>query len=125
MFDHISIGVKTLARSRTFYDAALVPLGYRRLSDTDTSLGYGKEKIGLWVAEVEHPVIADLKSGLHFCFVAPSAAAVDEFYAGAIAAGGLDNGPPGVRPEYATFYYAAFVIDPDGYRLEAFFHMPE
>lgn len=125
MFDHVSIGVTNLARSRRFYDAILIPLGYDRLSDTDRMLGYGRDKISLWVAEVDHPVVADLKSGLHFCFVAPSASAVDAFHAGGIAEGGEDNGPPGVRPEYATFYYAAFVIDPDGYRLEAFFHLPE
>lgn len=125
MFDHVSIGVKTLAVARAFYDAALIPLGYERLSDTDTALGYGRDKISLWVMEVEHPVVPDLKSGLHFCFIAPTATAVDAFYAGGIANGGKDNGPPGVRPEYATFYYAGFVIDPDGYRLEAFFHLPE
>ena len=125
MFDHISIGVKNLAVARAFYDAALTPLGYERLSDTDTMLGYGRDRISLWVAKVDNPVVADLTSGLHFCFVAPSSAAVDAFHAGGMAEGGTDNGPPGVRPEYATFYYAAFVIDPDGYRLEAFFHMPE
>jgi catechol 2,3-dioxygenase-like lactoylglutathione lyase family enzyme len=125
MFEHISIGVRDLAVARSFYDAALTPLGYDRLSDTEKMLGYGRGKISLWIAEVEHPVVPDLKSGLHFCFIAPSAAAVDAFHAGGTANGGQDNGPPGVRPEYATFYYAAFVIDPDGYRLEAFFHMPE
>jgi catechol 2,3-dioxygenase-like lactoylglutathione lyase family enzyme len=125
MFDHVSLGVKAIDRARAFYDAALIPLGYDRLSDTDKSLGYGRDKVMLWINEVEHPVIPDMKSGLHFCFIAPSAAAVDAFHAEGISHGGQDNGAPGIRPEYATFYYAAFVIDPDGYRLEAFYHMPE
>jgi catechol 2,3-dioxygenase-like lactoylglutathione lyase family enzyme len=125
MFDHISIGVRSLDQSKLFYDAALAPLGYERQSEMARMAGYGDEKATFWIAEVEHPVIADMKSGLHFCFAAPSKEAVEAFYAGGMANGGLDNGPPGVRPEYARFYYAAFIIDPDGYRLEAFFHMPE
>ena len=125
MFDHMSIGVKDLARSRGFYDSALGALGYERLSNWDNIMGYGEERARFWVAEVEHPVPADRQSGLHFCFIAPTKAAVDAFYAAGLANGGEDNGPPGVRPEYGQFYYAAFIIDPDGYRLEAFFHLGE
>ncbi|ABC90071.1 probable lactoylglutathione lyase protein [Rhizobium etli CFN 42] len=125
MFDHISIGVKDLERARRFYDAALAPLGYERLSNSDGMIGYGPEQVGLWVMQVAHPVVADMQSGLHFCFVAPNEAAVDAFYAAAIASGGTDNGEPGIRPDYGRFYYAAFVIDPDGYRLEAYFNKGE
>jgi catechol 2,3-dioxygenase-like lactoylglutathione lyase family enzyme len=125
MFDHISIGVKTLERSQQFYDATLAPLGYDRLSNFGRTVGYGAERAAFWVAEVEHPVPADRKSGLHFCFVAPSKDAVDAFYAAGLANGGEDNGAPGIRPDYSQFYYAAFMIDPDGYRLEAYFRVPE
>lgn len=125
MFDHVSLGVKDLDRARRFYDAALTPLGYERLSNSDNMIGYGPERVGLWVMQVEQPVIADLRSGLHFCFVAPDEAAVDAFHAAAVASGGTDNGEPGIRPDYGRFYYAAFIIDPDGYRLEAYFHKAE
>lgn len=125
MFDHISVGVKDLLHSRRFYDAALTPLGYECQSEMGKMAGYGESRGTFWLAEVERPVPADMKSGLHFCFIAPSVEAVQAFYDGGMANGGTDNGPPGVRPEYAQFYYAAFIIDPDGYRLEAFFHMPE
>jgi hypothetical protein len=67
------------------------------------------------------PVRADEKSGLYFCFEAPEAAAVDAFHAAALRAGGRDNGAPGLRPIYAPDYYAAFIIDPDGYRIEAYY----
>ena len=125
MFDHMSIGVKSLERARDFYDAALAPLGYDRLSNLDNTIGYGSERARFWVSQVERPVPADRESGLHFCFVAPSKEAVDAFYAAGMAKGGEDNGKPGVRPDYGQFYYAAYIIDPDGYRLEAYFHMAE
>ncbi len=125
MFDHISIGVKNLATAQKFYDAALAPLGYERLSNFDGTIGYGADRAQFWVNEVERPVPADRGSGLHFCFVAPSQAAVDGFHAAGIANGGEDNGQPGIRPDYSQFYYAAFVIDPDGYRLEAYFQTGE
>lgn len=73
----------------------------------------------LAIAEVERPVPPDFKSGLHFCVATPSREAVDAFYASGMANGGEDNGPPGIRPQYSNSYYAAFIIDPDGYRLEA------
>ena len=120
MFDHVSIGVHDLARSRRFYDAALGPLGYKCLSEGEDSLGYGQEQVALWVSAVARPVTADPQSGLHFCFTAPSRESVDAFHAAALATGGRDNGAPGLRADYGPDYYAAFAIDPDGYRLEAY-----
>lgn len=120
MLDHVSIGVRDVAASRKFYDAALKPLGYECLAPGKDSAGYGAGKaIHFWLGETEHPVKADMRSGLHFSFVAESRKAVDAFHAAAIKSGGKDNGKPGVRADYSENYYAAFVIDPDGYRIEA------
>jgi catechol 2,3-dioxygenase-like lactoylglutathione lyase family enzyme len=123
MIAHMSIGVRDIDRSKRFYDAALEPLGYRcvRAARTATGYGYGAETIAFWVMLAEHPIAPDEKSGLHVCFAAPSAAAVEAFHAAALRSGGQDNGRPGLRPLYAPDYYAAFVIDPDGYRIEAYF----
>ena len=120
MFDHISIGVSDIGRSKSFYDAALTPLGYRRLRESESSLGYGTDKVSLWLLKSERPVQADPQSGLHFAFTAPDVRSVGEFYIAALDAGGVDNGAPGERLEYAPGYYAAYVLDPDGYRLEAY-----
>jgi catechol 2,3-dioxygenase-like lactoylglutathione lyase family enzyme len=120
---HLSIGVKDIDRSKRFYDAALAPLGYKCIRPAKTLIGYGygADIVSLWVALAERPVMADEKSGLHICFAAPNAAAVDAFYEVALRSGGQDNGAPGLRPHYSPDYYAAFIIDPDGYRLEAYF----
>jgi catechol 2,3-dioxygenase-like lactoylglutathione lyase family enzyme len=120
MLDHLSIGVRDLAHAKRFYDAALAPLGYQCLSAGEGSLDYGDAAVALWISAVERPVPPDDKSGLHFCFAASTRQSVDAFHAAALAAGGKDNGKPGVRPNYGISYYAAFVIDPDGYRIEAY-----
>ncbi|WP_088343758.1 MULTISPECIES: VOC family protein [Rhodomicrobium] len=120
MFSHISIGVADPQRSKLFYNAALEPLGYTLLSDSPGALGYGEDDVMLWILKAEHPVPADPKSGLHFCFDAPDSKSVDAFHAAGLASGGTDNGKPGIRPDYSDSYYAAFLIDPDGYRLEAY-----
>lgn len=120
MFDHISIGVRDATSSKRFYDAVLSLLGYTCLSEAPGSLGYGAETIALWINEAPRPVPADKESGLHFCFAAPTRGAVADFHAAALRAGGKDNGAPGPRADYGEDYYAAFVIDPDGYRLEAY-----
>ncbi len=120
MINHVSIGVRDVARSGKFYDAALAPLGYRRLSDGETSLGYGNGTVALWVQKSDSPVPADMASGLHFCFDAPTRQAVAAFHRAALAAGGRDNGAAGLRADYGDNYYAGFVVDPDGYRLEAY-----
>jgi catechol 2,3-dioxygenase-like lactoylglutathione lyase family enzyme len=120
MLNHVSIGVRDIARTRRFYDAALKPLGYSALSESATSLGYGKDAVALWILAADKPVPADTASGLHFCFDAPTRKSVAAFHAGALGAGGQDNGKPGLRADYGANYYAAFVVDPDGYRIEAY-----
>jgi len=119
MIDHVSIGVRDIARARRFYDAALSALGYSCRSPGGTSLGYGRDREDFWVLAAEKPVPADKSSGLHLCFKADSREAVDAFHAAAVKSGGKDNGRPGLRADYGGGYYAAFVVDPDGYRLEA------
>ena len=123
MIAHISIGVKDIDRSKRFYDTALEPLGYKCLRAARTLLGYGygRDSIAFWVVSAERPVPPDETSGLHFCFAAPNTDAVDAFHAVALRAGGQDNGAPGLRPEYSPDYYAAFIVDPDGYRIEAYY----
>ncbi len=120
MLNHISIGVRDIAKTKGFYDAALKPLGFKCLHDAPGSLGYGADRVVLWISSSERPVPADARSGLHFCFDAPTRKSVDAFHAAALRAGGRDNGLPGLRADYGANYYAAFVIDPDGYRLEAY-----
>lgn len=121
MIDHISIGVRNVATSKRFYDAALQPLGYKCLSEAPGSLGYGAKAPALWINAAERPVPADSRSGLHFCFCAPSRRSVEAFHAAGLACGGSDNGRPGLRADYGAGYYAAYLVDPDGYRLEAYF----
>jgi len=122
MFDHISLRVKDLHRSRAFFDRALAPLEVKVIVDMPVSaknpvpvLAYGEGlRAYFWLAQ------ADPVSGpLHISFAAETRAQVDAFYEAAIAAGGKDNGRPGVRPHYGPTYYGAFVIDPDGHNIEA------
>jgi catechol 2,3-dioxygenase-like lactoylglutathione lyase family enzyme len=124
MINHVSIGVSDIAKAKAFYDAVLRPLGYTCLSSGDTSLGYGKDSVVLWISHTKSPVKADPASGLHFCFDAPNRGSVDAFHKAALASGGRDNGKPGLRADYGDNYYAAFVIDPEGYRLEAYCGRP-
>jgi catechol 2,3-dioxygenase-like lactoylglutathione lyase family enzyme len=119
MIDHISIGVRDIAVSKRFYDAALTPLGYTCLSESNDSLGYGGQEVALWIGATEHPIPPDDRSGLHVCFTAPARVSVDAFHAAALGTGGRDNGRPGLRADYGRDYYAAFVVDPDGHRIEA------
>lgn len=127
MIDHVSVGVADLDRARRFYDMVLATLGYRRVMDVPDACGYGGDTchpvfwIGLAPAAATAPVTA---RGSHIAFVAPDRAAVEAFYRAALAEGAVDNGPPGLRPHYHSNYYAAFVIDPDGHKLEAVCHKP-
>lgn len=124
MINHVSIGVRDIARAKAFYDAVLKPLGYACLSSNETSLGYGCDAVGFWIGVAKKPVAANAQSGLHFCFTAPTRKSVDAFHKAAITAGGSDNGLPGLRADYGANYYAAFAVDPDGYRVEAYCDKP-
>jgi catechol 2,3-dioxygenase-like lactoylglutathione lyase family enzyme len=120
MIDHVSIGVRDIAKAKAFYDAALKPIGYACLSSSKGSHGYGKDQAAFWINATPSPVPPEPGSGLHFCFTAPTRKSVDAFHQAAIRHGGSDNGKPGLRADYGTNYYAAFVVDPDGYRIEAY-----
>ncbi len=121
MIDHISIGVRNVAASKRFYDAALQPLGYKCLSESPGSLGYGAKAPALWISATDQPLAPDSRSGLHFCFCAPNRKSVDAFHAAGLTTGGRDNGAPGLRADYGAGYYAGYLVDPDGYRIEAYF----
>ncbi len=125
MINHVSIGVRNIAASKAFYDASFEPLGYSCLSSGESSLGYGKDSVEFWLGSSTDPVLEHRESGLHFCFDAASRKMVDAFYAAALSSGGRDNGKPGLRDAYGPNYYAAFVIDPDGFRIEAYCSAPE
>lgn len=125
MLDHISLGVSNLAQMKAFYDAILAPLGYQRLWETPVGAGYGRTRIDDDFAlfqPAEPPPLLAAGPGFHVAFTAPSRAAVDAFHAAALANGGQDEGPPGPRVAYGSGYYAAFVRDPDGHKLEAVYH---
>ena len=119
MIDHISIGVRDLAAGAKFYDAALLPLGYTKLVVRDTTIGYGKQYPDFWLNERRAMVPVDRDTGTHICLRAPSAEAITAFYDAAMSAGAASDGPPGPRPEYTDGYFAAFIRDPDGNRIEA------
>jgi catechol 2,3-dioxygenase-like lactoylglutathione lyase family enzyme len=119
MFDHIGIPVSDLAASRAFYTAALAPLGVVVTMDVGAAVALGKAgRPQFWLGTNSAP-----SSPVHVAFAADRAE-VDAFYAAAMAAGGRDNGPPGLRPHYHPNYYAAFVLDPDGHNIEAVCHTP-
>ena len=121
MLDHVTIGVSDLARSKQFYDRALEPLGISRLyAEDDRFAGYGVHpKAFFWIG-----ARAGSKTGAHIAFTATDRATVDRFFEAAISAGATDNGSPGLRPHYHANYYGAFVLDPDGYNIEAVCHLP-
>jgi catechol 2,3-dioxygenase-like lactoylglutathione lyase family enzyme len=128
MLDHVSLGVTDLERSRRFYDAVLRPLGLVRIVDfQQRGSDYGAMP-GQFGVELTITVEADGAPripGLHVCFRAPDRFAVRAFHAAALEAAGRDDGAPGLRSQYHAGYYAAFVLDPDGHRIEAVCHAPE
>jgi catechol 2,3-dioxygenase-like lactoylglutathione lyase family enzyme len=123
MIDHLSLPVRDIARAALFYDAALAPLGLRRLMEFPGAIGYGADHPGFWIGEGQG-AIARPGAGLHVAFAAPDRASVDAFHAAGLAAGGRDDGAPGLRPRYHADYYGAFLIDPDGFKVEAVCHRP-
>jgi len=122
MLHHCSFGVTDLARSAGFYDAVLAPLGYLRVFTLQKAIGYGYPGGGDKFAI--RPQLSVIVPGecFHVAFSAPSHEAVDAFYRAALEHGGQDNGGSGLHPEHGKDYYAAFVFDPDGYRIEAVIH---
>ncbi|HXC91520.1 MAG TPA: VOC family protein [Stellaceae bacterium] len=120
MLGHMSFGVEKLTVAAAFYDEVLAPLGYVRLWTKPHAVGFGErgggDKLALFVKPGE---AAPPGAGFHVAFKAPSRDAVDAFHAAALRAGGVDCGEPGLRPQYGATYYAAFVFDLDGHKLEA------
>lgn len=128
--DHVSVGVKNMAQSRRFYDAALEPLGMRGVMPVEINgalvgVGYGVQAPEFWIQFPINAQPATMGNGVHIAFTAPSRAAVDAFYLAALANGGTEDGGPGLRTEYHPSYYGAFVRDPDGNKIEACHHASE
>lgn len=127
MLDHVSITVSDMDRAARFYDAVIGALGYPCVWRTANAIGYGHRNRPnddghtYLTIRVNGAVVADRR---HWCLRAPDRLAVDRFHAAGLAAGGHDDGPPGLRPAYHEAYYAAFLCDPDGNRIEAVCHQP-
>jgi len=116
MYDHIGLRVRDLAASARFYRAALAALGHEQTASDATSAGFGSAgSTGLWLAQT--PRVGE--RGAHLAFRAASRVAVESFYKEGLAAGGRDNGAPGLRADYGPTYFAAFLVDPDGNNVEA------
>ena len=120
MIDHTGVGVSDIGKSKAFYRAALAPLGYAVLMEFEDAAGLGvAPKPDFWIGTADAAI-----APVHVAFAAASRKDVDAFYRAAIAAGGKDNGAPGLRPHYHANYYGAFVLDPDGHNVEAVCHGP-
>jgi catechol 2,3-dioxygenase-like lactoylglutathione lyase family enzyme len=121
VIDHVSVGVSDLARSREFYRRALTPLGFAEIGRWRE----GAQEVAFGLEEADDFAISaayGTGTPIHVAFAADRREQVDAFYAAALAAGGRDNGPPKLRPEYSAGYYGAFVLDPDGHNIEAVHH---
>jgi catechol 2,3-dioxygenase-like lactoylglutathione lyase family enzyme len=119
MIDHISVGVADLDRAARFYEAVLASLGLSRLVTRPRTIGFGRSYPEFWINLRPGMAKVAPESGVHICLRAKAAAEVDAFHAAALTAGGASDGAPGIRPHDRVKYYAAFVIDPDGNRIEA------
>jgi len=123
LIDHITVAVSDLTKSRLFYERAFAPLGY--------TLSFGKKKV-FWAFDIGNGSLFETQQAdstppltrVHVAFRARNRAEVDAFYQGALAAGAQDNGAPGPRPDYTLDYYACFILDPDGYNIEAMINQP-
>jgi catechol 2,3-dioxygenase-like lactoylglutathione lyase family enzyme len=119
MIDHISVGVSDLERSARFYEATLAALGLTKLVTRPGTVGFGKAYPEFWInLRAAMPRVA-AESGVHICLRTKTTAEVDAFHAAALATGGTSDGAPGLRPHDRVRYYAAFILDPDGNRVEA------
>jgi len=126
LLDHVSIAVRDLERARRFYDAVLSALQVKKVSEKEAAIGYGERNRphddGHTYLSLYRSSTSSADPRRHWCFRAPSAAAVRAFHAAGLAAGGVDAGAPGLRPNYHAAYYAAFLTDPEGNRVEAVWH---
>jgi len=125
--DHVTLVVSDYARSKTFYEKALLPLGIKVVMDFGQACGFGRaQKADFWIgaglASFHKPEHLKVITPTHVAFAARDRAEVEAFYRAAMEAGGRDFGAPGVRAHYHPDYYAAFVLDPDGHDIEAVFH---
>jgi len=121
MIDHTGVHVSDVAESKAFYRSALAPLGYAVIVEFAGDVGFGvPPKPDFWIGQTEDDVLPT-----HIAFRADNRQQVDAFHKAALAAGGRDNGEPGLRPDYHANYYGAFVLDPDGHNIEAVCHAPE
>jgi catechol 2,3-dioxygenase-like lactoylglutathione lyase family enzyme len=119
MIDHVSVGVSDLERAARFYESALAPLGLSRVVTRPATVGFGKNYPEFWINLRADMAAVQRDSGVHICLRAKSTGEVDAFHAAALDAGGRSDGPPGLRPHDRVRYYAAFIVDPDGNRIEA------
>jgi catechol 2,3-dioxygenase-like lactoylglutathione lyase family enzyme len=119
MIDHVSVGVSDLGRAVRFYEAAFAPLGFSKLIVRPTDVGFGKSYPEFWINLRTDMKPVSSVSGMHICLRAKTAIEVEAFHDAALKAGGVSGGAPGLRPQYHSTYYAAFIIDPDGNRVEA------
>jgi catechol 2,3-dioxygenase-like lactoylglutathione lyase family enzyme len=119
MFDHVGVPVSDLERSRAFYSAALAALGVQELMEFEHAIAFGVERPQFWIV-AGTPVTSTPR--VHVAFHAATRLEVDTFHRAALDAGGTDNGAPGLRPHYHEHYYGAFILDPDGYNVEAVCH---
>ena len=119
MIDHVSVGVRDLERAARFYETALAPLGLSRLVTRPATVGFGKSYPEFWINLRKGMARLEEGSGTHICLRAKTTTEVDAFHSAALNAGGASDGAPGLRPHDRVKYYAAFVTDPDGNRIEA------
>ena len=119
MIDHVSVGVRDLDRAARFYKAVLGSIGYQQLATRAHTVGFGKRYPEFWINHRAVMASVDTQSGAHVGLRVRTSALVDAFHAAALAAGAASDGAPGLRPQHGEGYYAAFVLDPDGNRIEA------
>jgi catechol 2,3-dioxygenase-like lactoylglutathione lyase family enzyme len=119
MIDHVSVGVSNLERAARFYEATLAPLGLSRLVTRPATVGFGKAYPEFWINLRAGMAEVAAESGAHICLRGKTIVEVDAFHAAALNAGGRSDGAPGLRPHDRVRYYAAFIRDPDGNRIEA------
>ena len=119
MIDHVSIAVRDLQASARFYEVVLAPLGYTKLESRPETVAFGKAYAEFWLNHRSNMTLVAADAGAHTALRASSRDAVDAFHAAALAAGGTSGGAPGLRPQHGEGYYAAFIRDPDGNKIEA------